>query len=138
MKVRITKCSRENWWYERKIGETFEVISDNEYYEDDDYPKPKLSYSTRFFDDEEGYETIGYILMEDCVIVKEQVQPSEYLQEMIQDWKKVSDELRIALNHSYGYSYICPNCKIRSVGSCNCVKNLADEILLQMEEEGII
>jgi len=58
MKIKITKCTNPEWWYNDKVGEEFTTISDG-----DPHPsKYKVQISVR---------CIGFVDFDDCIITKE-------------------------------------------------------------------
>jgi hypothetical protein len=61
MKVKITKCSKNGWWYKYKIGEVYEVLGTDEL-----DPSMYWTYETL---EERLNDEKSYIAKDDCVVL---------------------------------------------------------------------
>jgi Holliday junction resolvase RusA-like endonuclease len=61
MKVKITQCHNNKWWYNNRINEIFEVLSKETFDDNINYKVYQNKFNTNY----------GYILDSDCEICKE-------------------------------------------------------------------
>lgn len=91
MKVKITKCDSDNFWYHDRVGETFDVILES--------PPSPLGYKVE--NEVLQCGEVPYIQIDDCCVVKEE--PDQQMTELFETVCDYLDYLVFSLKERINY-----------------------------------